>query len=338
VETDFHGFVDARSAALFRGALVLTGNRHAAEDLVQETLERACRKWRHICAKDAPDAYVRRIMVNLANDRRRRFRRAIPVADGPDRTAPGDRYQQVDSRDQLVRALQQLPMRMRTVVVLRYFHDLSDDEIAADLDISASTVPLPARPGDREAQRPVPRTLRPFTTPATGRNPMNWHDAGPSGCTPFEQELVNAMNNYADSADAPEFDAPGIVRRTRRRRAVGIAAVATALIVAGGGTALAAISGGTTHKARPAASSTAAKNDATTMLLLFSDGTTLPIEFGRWDLDGAKAYLQKNKQKLGTVTEKAAPGCKPGQVIGLSPHTPKTAQKGDTISFTICAG
>lgn len=137
---DFHGFVVARSAVLFRGALVLTGNRDAAEDLVQETLERACRKWRTIAAKDSPEAYVRRIMVNLANDRWRRFRRTVPDQDGGDRAAPGDDYGQVDTRDQLVRALQGLPMRMRTVVVLRYFHDLSDDEIAADLGISPSTV------------------------------------------------------------------------------------------------------------------------------------------------------------------------------------------------------
>ncbi|WP_413103048.1 SigE family RNA polymerase sigma factor [Streptomyces sp. Inha503] len=141
-QIDFQGFVATRSAALFRGALVLTGNREAAEDLVQETLERACRKWRTIAAKDAPDAYVRRIMVNLANDRWRRFRRMVPHqdSDGGERAAPGDEYGRVDSRDQLVRALQRLPMRMRTVVVLRYFHDLSDAEIAADLRISPSTV------------------------------------------------------------------------------------------------------------------------------------------------------------------------------------------------------
>ncbi|MEH0576016.1 MULTISPECIES: SigE family RNA polymerase sigma factor [Streptomyces] len=142
METDFQEFVTARSAALFRGALVLTGNREAAEDLAQETLEKACRKWRTIAAKDAPDAYVRRIMVNLANDRWRRFRRltTTPHPEGGDLAAPGDEYGQVDSRDQLVRALQQLPMRMRTVVVLRYFHDLSDAEISADLGISPSTV------------------------------------------------------------------------------------------------------------------------------------------------------------------------------------------------------
>ncbi|WP_327317585.1 SigE family RNA polymerase sigma factor [Streptomyces sp. NBC_01235] len=142
METDFHEFVAARSAALFRGALVLTGDREAAEDLVQETLEKACRKWRTIAAKDAPDAYVRRIMVNLANDRWRRFRRLTTThhPEGGDTVAPRDEYGQVDSRDQLVRALQQLPMRMRTVVVLRYFDDLSDGEIAADLGITPSTV------------------------------------------------------------------------------------------------------------------------------------------------------------------------------------------------------
>lgn len=139
-EGDFHQFVAARSAVLFRGALVLTGSRDAAEDLVQETLERACRKWRTISAKDAPDAYVRRIMVNLANDRWRKFRRAAQHPVDSDPAAPGDEYGRIDSRDQLIRALQQLPMRMRTVVVLRYFHDLSDAEIAADLKILPSTV------------------------------------------------------------------------------------------------------------------------------------------------------------------------------------------------------
>jgi RNA polymerase sigma-70 factor (sigma-E family) len=139
-EMDFPEFVAARSSAMFRGALVLTGNREAAEDLVQETLERAYRKWRTIAAMDSPDAYVRRIMVNLANDRWRRFRRMVEQRAGEDRAAPGDEYGRIDTRDQLVRALQSLPMRMRTVVVLRYFHDLSDAEIAADLKISEGTV------------------------------------------------------------------------------------------------------------------------------------------------------------------------------------------------------
>lgn len=56
---------------------------------------------------------------------------------------------------------------------------------------------------------------------------------------PFEEELVNAMNDFANSAAAPAFDSAGIVRRTRRRRNTSIAGIAAALIVAGGGTAIA---------------------------------------------------------------------------------------------------
>jgi hypothetical protein len=164
----------------------------------------------------------------------------------------------------------------------------------------------------------------------------SYDDARPSGCTPFEEELMNAMNRFANSAETPEFDAPGIVRRTRRRRTVGIAAVAAALIAAGGGTALAtSVSGG---DSKPAASSTVAKSDATTMLFVFSDGGSLPIDFGGWSLEGAKSYLLKTQTKLGTVSKKADKGCEPGSVIGVSPHAPKTVKKGDTVSFTVCAG
>jgi RNA polymerase sigma-70 factor (sigma-E family) len=138
-EVAFEDFVARRSAALFRGAYVLTGSREAAEDLVQETLERACRRWRKVAATESPEAYVRRIMVNLANDRWRRFRRS-PRPEVMDEACAADEYARLDSRDQLVRALLQLPMGMRTVVVLRYFHDMPDTEIAADLGISATTV------------------------------------------------------------------------------------------------------------------------------------------------------------------------------------------------------
>jgi DNA-directed RNA polymerase specialized sigma24 family protein len=57
---DFQSFVAARSGALFRGALALTGSREAAEDLVQETMERTFRRWRTIAEMDALDSYVRR--------------------------------------------------------------------------------------------------------------------------------------------------------------------------------------------------------------------------------------------------------------------------------------
>jgi RNA polymerase sigma-70 factor (sigma-E family) len=172
-EADFRDFVAARSAALFRGALVLTGNRETAEDLVQETLERAWSKWRMVAAKDVPDAYVRRIMVNLANDRWRKFRRTVVHRDDVrqgdgDVVAPGDEYARVDSRDQLIRALQGLPMRMRTVVVLRYFHNLSDAEIAADLGISRSAVRSQLARGIGRLRRQLPAFSDPSPRRPTG--------------------------------------------------------------------------------------------------------------------------------------------------------------------------
>ncbi|WP_405817667.1 SigE family RNA polymerase sigma factor [Streptomyces sp. NBC_01390] len=189
-EMDFPGFVATRSASLFRGALVLTGNREAAEDLVQETLERVCRKWRTIAAKDAPDAYVRRIMVNLANDRWRRFRRMVPLVspvphqDTGDRAALGDEYGRVDSRDQLVRALQSLPMRMRTVVVLRYFHDLSDAEIAADLRISPSTVRSQLARGIDKLRSQFPALSDPSPSPSSpSQSPQQPGTTGSTGST-----------------------------------------------------------------------------------------------------------------------------------------------------------
>ncbi|WP_425528128.1 SigE family RNA polymerase sigma factor [Yinghuangia seranimata] len=126
---------------MFRTAYVLTGNRETAEDLLQEALERACRNWKRVTAADSPEAYVRTIVVNLANDRRRRLRRRgeeLPVV--PDRTDPHDAYRQLEQRDELIRALQALPVGMRTVVVLHYLHDMDDQGIAATLGITPGSV------------------------------------------------------------------------------------------------------------------------------------------------------------------------------------------------------
>ncbi|MFG2730558.1 hypothetical protein [Streptomyces canus] len=144
---------------------------------------------------------------------------------------------------------------------------------------------------------------------------------------------MNAMNRYANSAEAPDFDAPQIMRRTRRRRAVGIGAVAAALLAAGGGTALATSVAGGSHAAP---SSAVTKSDATT-LLFDNHGVTIPIDFARLDLVLAKQTLLKTQTKLGTVTEKAAKNCKPGSVVGVDPHTPKIVKSGDTVNLTLCA-
>ncbi|MBY8880882.1 SigE family RNA polymerase sigma factor [Actinacidiphila acidipaludis] len=139
---EFSAFVRARSAALFRTAFLLTGERGQAEDLVQSALERLCRHWRTVGRAQAPEAYARRVLVNLVYDRHRSRRRSgteVPLDDGG--PASGfDAYQQILSRDELMRGLRALPVNMRTVLVLRYFDDMTDAEIATALGIRASTV------------------------------------------------------------------------------------------------------------------------------------------------------------------------------------------------------
>ncbi|MFD5144388.1 SigE family RNA polymerase sigma factor [Streptomyces sp. NPDC058401] len=141
----FTAFVQARSSALFRTALLITGERHVADDLVQSTLEQVCRHWRKVRSADAPEAYARRILVNLANDRWRKLRgRAeVPLDDGLGGAGGGpavDPYKGLVARDELMRGLQSLPVGMRTVLVLRYFEDLDDAEIGRLMNISAGSV------------------------------------------------------------------------------------------------------------------------------------------------------------------------------------------------------
>ncbi|MEY9859473.1 DNA-directed RNA polymerase specialized sigma24 family protein [Catenulispora sp. GAS73] len=102
--------------------------RHAAEDLVQGALERAYRHWDRVAGMEAPEAYVRRILANLAADHHRlqnRGSRPVPGRGRPRR---------------VMRVLSQLPPRMRAVLVLRYYDDLSEAQIAEALGVSVGTV------------------------------------------------------------------------------------------------------------------------------------------------------------------------------------------------------
>jgi RNA polymerase sigma-70 factor (sigma-E family) len=141
-EEDFAEFVREVSPRLLRTAYLLSGSQDAAEDLVQEALERACRRWHRIAATEAPEAYVRRIVVNLANDRWRRAGRLRESerALAAERQEPSDEYGRLELRDQLIVLLETLPIRMRTVIVLRYFHDMDDARIADVLNITPSSV------------------------------------------------------------------------------------------------------------------------------------------------------------------------------------------------------
>ena len=135
-------FVESRLATLSRYALMLTGDTHAAQDLVQETMVRAHNKWRHVSAADAPDRYVRAIMTNLFLDWRRGswLRRVLLRADVDELPRPGDHAERSADRDLVWQALATLPRQQRAALVLRFYEDLPDQDIADALRCSVGTV------------------------------------------------------------------------------------------------------------------------------------------------------------------------------------------------------
>jgi len=138
VDEDFARYVQQRMPALLRFGYALTGDPHEAEDLVQDALERAGVRWKVLTRTgEGPDAYVRRIMANRRISRWRRRRRETLVAEVPDRGQVG---RDPLEGEPLWQALRQLPLRQRTVIVLRYYEDCSEAEIAAVLGVSAGTV------------------------------------------------------------------------------------------------------------------------------------------------------------------------------------------------------
>ncbi|MFU8851611.1 SigE family RNA polymerase sigma factor [Micromonospora sp. SL1-18] len=135
----FDDFVVTRSPRLLRTAFLLTRDWASAEDLLQTALARAWEAWRRIDGD--PEPYVRRIIVNAyASSWRRRWRGELPTADLPETVIEADPHVSLDDRDRLWRALGRLPRRQRAVLVLRYFEDLSEVEIAEVLGCSVGTV------------------------------------------------------------------------------------------------------------------------------------------------------------------------------------------------------
>jgi len=136
---EFRDFVAARSAALMRTAFLLTGDYQHAEDLLQTALMRCYGRWSSI---SSPEAYVRRAMVTTVTGwRRRRWVGERPTAEPPERTPPDDA--EVDAatlREDLLRLLRELGPRQRAVVVLRFYEDMSEAEVAEVLGISIGTV------------------------------------------------------------------------------------------------------------------------------------------------------------------------------------------------------
>ena len=139
-DQEVEAFVLARGPALLRTAHLLTGDRGHAEDLLQQALERMVRHWSRI--DQDPEGWVRRTLVNLSTDRwRHRARRPREVGGlVPDRAASVEPTTRVEDRQQLVQALRILTPRQRAVLVLRYFDDLSEAQVAVLLGCSVGTV------------------------------------------------------------------------------------------------------------------------------------------------------------------------------------------------------
>jgi RNA polymerase sigma-70 factor (sigma-E family) len=137
----FRHFVVARSPALVRSAWLLTGDTATAEDLVQTALAKVWSRWSQVNRQDAPEGYVRRVMMStFLTWNRRRWKTEIAFGEVPDTAAASDELHAVELRASVAQALRELPRRQRAVVVLRYFEDLTEAQVAQALRVSVGTV------------------------------------------------------------------------------------------------------------------------------------------------------------------------------------------------------
>lgn len=150
LDAGFAAFVRARGERHLRLAALLTGDWHAAEDLVQASLIKLYQAWPRLRSDAEPDAYLRRIMINTHRSWWRvQWRREKPAQDLPDLPAGPD-IADAHATSALVRqALARLPRQQRAVLVLRYFEDLSEADVAALLHCSPGSVKTHAHRGIR---------------------------------------------------------------------------------------------------------------------------------------------------------------------------------------------
>jgi RNA polymerase sigma-70 factor (sigma-E family) len=133
---DFVEFVRGRHVELLRFAHVLCGDRYLAEDLVQDALERSGMAWHRIEKQDNPEGYVRKTIVNRYLSRIRALRRESLVSSPPE----DPQHDREPDDGQMRRLLAALPRQQRAVLVLRYYLDYSEAQIAETLGCSVGTV------------------------------------------------------------------------------------------------------------------------------------------------------------------------------------------------------
>jgi RNA polymerase sigma-70 factor (sigma-E family) len=140
-EDQFAEFVAGALPRLLRFGYALTGDPASAEDLVQTALGRSLRAWR-LRRIDNPQAFVQKVMVNSYATwyRSSHLRREVVTPEPMDSLAHDNHAEKIEDRDVIWRALSKLPPRQRAVIVLRYYEDLSEQDIAEVMAISAGTV------------------------------------------------------------------------------------------------------------------------------------------------------------------------------------------------------
>lgn len=141
-DEEFERFVQVSGARLLHLAELLCGDRHRAEDLTQTAYARLYPRWERV---DDPYAFSRRVLVNLRNDWWRRGRREQP-GEVPDTGVP-DPAGGTARRVAVLAALAELTARERSVLVLRYYEDLSEADIATALGVRPGTVKSTAARG-----------------------------------------------------------------------------------------------------------------------------------------------------------------------------------------------
>ena len=142
VTDEFTSYVEQSWSRLFRIAYALVGDVQEADELLQSTLVKVYVSWRRVERAETPDAYVRRIMINQAStlwraEKRRRQTRERVQEIPTEVTEPG---RDLAERDEMWELIQDLPPRQRAIVVLRYYEDLTELEIAEALEIAPGTV------------------------------------------------------------------------------------------------------------------------------------------------------------------------------------------------------
>lgn len=166
----FEAFVAASTGSLFRTGYLMTGDAADAEDLVQETFLKVARRWRRVGAMEHPTAYARRVLVGLVIDSAgRRARHQSELASRTTVVEPADEdsiraLRGVEDLAELQWALGQLSVRVRAVLVLRYWADLPVAGVADLLGCSEGTVKSTASRGAAQLARTLTGGLSAATT------------------------------------------------------------------------------------------------------------------------------------------------------------------------------